>query len=79
MDSLEERIADLIGSRYWKYGIGKSDEWCRKLAMDIVDLIDQSAELSRVQLNSTQGHTRDKTAPNAQQMNRTTPKVLRFP
>ena len=61
---LEERIADLIGSSYWAAGIGKSDEWCIALARDIIDLI---AECSGVQVNSTQGHTKDKTAPDAQQ------------
>jgi hypothetical protein len=92
---LEEQIADLIGRRYWEQGIGKDDEWCRKLARDILNLITEcsdnfdktgnaayygrkidkliemerllNAECSDVQMNSTQGHTRDKTAPDAQQ------------
>jgi hypothetical protein len=31
----------LIGSRYWECGIGKSDEWCKKLAREILDLLEE--------------------------------------
>ena len=65
---MEERIAELIASRYWEHGIGKSDEWCRKLARDIVDLIDLAAECSGVHLNTTGEHQMHETEPDAQQM-----------
>jgi hypothetical protein len=39
----------------------------RIIELEHIAFVASNAECSRVQLNSTQGHTKDKTAPDAQQ------------